>query len=35
MEENEGKKGFNWKKLLTVLVAVGGAVVAAIGEEKK
>jgi hypothetical protein len=35
MDENEGKKKTDWKKILTVLVAVGGAVVAALGSENK
>ena len=35
MEENNGKKKVNWKKVFTIIVAVGGAVAAALGEDKK
>lgn len=31
----EKKSGTDWKKILTVAVAIGGAIVAAMGDDKK
>lgn len=34
-KKTEGQSGMDWKKILTVAVAVGGAIVAAMNDNKK